>query len=50
MSRTSDLVKSLVEGFLDLLDAFARVKATTYLATAIVILLVTIFAAVGPHI
>lgn len=43
-----DLFKSIVEGILDIIDAFGRVSAATYLKTAIVILVVTLIAAFGP--
>lgn len=46
---TADLVASIVEGVLDLIDGFARVQPRIYVATTLVVLAVTLFTAAGPH-
>lgn len=45
-----DFSHSLVEGILDLIDAFALVRPRTYLIVALVVAAVTLFAALGPHV
>ena len=48
-SRTADAATALVEGLLDLLDAFLAVPARVYLLVSLVVVVVIVFAAVGPH-
>lgn len=47
-SRTADAATALVEGLLDLLDAFLAVRPRTYLATALIVSAAICFAAWGP--
>ena len=48
-SRTADAATALVEGLLDLLDAVLEVPARVYLLVSLVVVVVIVFAAVGPH-
>lgn len=49
-SAAVDLLTSVVEAFLDLIDGFAEVKPHTYFITAGIILAVVVLATVGPAI
>lgn len=49
-SWTVDLAHAVFEAILDLLDGFASVRPRVYLVTAVIVFLVTMFAAFGPRI
>ena len=48
LDALTDITKSIAEAVLDMVDAFARLKLRTYIITAIVILVVNVFAIWGP--
>ena len=48
-SWATDALVSAVEAVLEILDTFTAIKARTYLVTALIVIVVTCFAAWGPN-
>ena len=44
-----DVFRAIVEAIRDLFDAVARVPARAFVYTALIVIAVTMFSAIGPH-